>query len=206
MKSPSSYNWSRAFGLLLLPALVLCVVSSSRAQDKNPLAAPPPMRLIPREDRTQLESVNDIKNRTRLSLELAERHLARAEGLTASQEFDKAAVELGVYQAIIEDAMRYLIELNSDKGKVRDLFKRIELALRSHGPRIEAMRRMTPAEYAVHLKDTLEFTRDARSKALNSFYGTTVIRDQPAAATDNDKASVRKQHDTPQSKQQDKQP
>jgi hypothetical protein len=39
------------------------------------------------------------------------------------------------------------------------------------------MRRMTPAEHAVHVKAICEHARNARSEALNAFYGDTVIRE-----------------------------
>jgi hypothetical protein len=36
---------------------------------------------------------------------------------------------------------------------------------------------MTPAEHAVHVKAICEYARNARSEALNAFYGDTVIRE-----------------------------
>jgi hypothetical protein len=49
--------------------------------------------------------------------------------------------------------------------------------LRAHGPRLNAVRRVTPAEYSVWIKEVENFARDSRTEALNSFYGNTVIRD-----------------------------
>jgi hypothetical protein len=39
------------------------------------------------------------------------------------------------------------------------------------------MRRNTPLEYAVWIKEIEEFARNGRTEALNSFYGHTVVRD-----------------------------
>jgi hypothetical protein len=202
MRSVLSRKFHLTFSLCALLAAGLCVLSLAHGQEKGQLDAPPPLKVIPPDERAQLEAEHDNKDRTKLSIELAERRLQRAEQLTNEQQFDGAAAEVGIYQALIENALHYLSALNSNKGKVRDLFKRVELSLRAHGPRIEAMRRVTPAEHAVHLKALLEFTKDARTDALNSFYGSTVIRDQPP---DGKKAAVDKQHDAPP-KSQDKQP
>ena len=64
-----------------------------------------------------------------------------------------------------------------DTNKTRDLYKRLELALRADGPRLTAMRRVTPLEFAVWIKKVEDFARDGRTEALNSFYGHTVVRD-----------------------------
>jgi len=39
------------------------------------------------------------------------------------------------------------------------------------------MRRVTPLEFAVWIKQVEEFARDARTEALNTFYGHTVVRE-----------------------------
>ena len=43
--------------------------------------------------------------------------------------------------------------------------------------RLEAIRRVTPSEYAINVKAICEYAREARDAALNSFYGDTVIKD-----------------------------
>ena len=53
------------------------------------------------------------------------------------------------------------------------------MALRSDGPRLTAMRRITPLEFAVWIKKVEDFARAGRTEALNSFYGQTVVRDAP---------------------------
>ncbi|HVF49604.1 MAG TPA: hypothetical protein VNA19_05935, partial [Pyrinomonadaceae bacterium] len=62
-------------------------------------------------------------------------------------------------------------------NKIRDLFKRLEMALRKHGPRLETIRRTTPSEESSNVRAVYEFTRRARSEALNSFYGDTVLHE-----------------------------
>ena len=59
----------------------------------------------------------------------------------------------------------------------RSLYKYVELALRAQGPRLTVMRRATPLEYAIRIKEVEDFARDGRTEALNAFYGHTVMRD-----------------------------
>ncbi|HYJ48017.1 MAG TPA: hypothetical protein VEV81_15510 [Pyrinomonadaceae bacterium] len=139
-------------------------------------AAPPPMKFVPPSEQAQLSSVSDAKTHTRAAIMLAEEHLSLAEYLTNEQRFEAASAELGIYQGLIEDALSFLgqaTKLKSDKK--RDTFKRLELALRAHCTRLEAIRRMTPSEYAVNVKAICEYARNMRDAALNSFYGDTVI-------------------------------
>jgi len=143
-------------------------------------AAPPPMRYIPEELRSRLAAARDDKARTRLSLELADERLASASAHADAGRFEAATGDIGVYEAIIKDAVKHLQQ--GVKGRVpnkkRDLFKRVELALRSHLTRIEGIRRTLPAHYAGNFAASLEFVRGTRSEALNAFYSDTVLPDE----------------------------
>ncbi len=141
------------------------------------LMAPPPLKIISREERARIDAADDSKARLRTTLKFAELHLAKAEVLTSEHNFDNATAELGKYEALIEDALNYLSPMIRDKNQTRDLYKRLELALRAHGPRLTAIRRSTPLEYAVWIKALEEFAREGRTEALNSFYGQTVFRE-----------------------------
>jgi hypothetical protein len=134
------------------------------------------MKFLSRGEKAQLSPVNDPKERTRISLELAEAHLRHAEDATFTRSYDPASAALGRYEAIIEDALRFIARIDTSTKKMRDLVKRLELTLRSHVSRIEAIRRDTPFEYAVNVKSVLEYARDARTRALDTFFGDTVIR------------------------------
>jgi hypothetical protein len=146
-----------------------------RAQDLilPPQPAPPPMIYIPEDARRQLLSMRDEKARTRLSLELAEARLARAEQQTELKQFNAATAELGIYQALFEDALQYLHR--SGAGSTRDLFKRLEQALHKHAARIETIRRATPSEFSGNVRTLLKHVRDLRTEALEAFYGNTVL-------------------------------
>ena len=167
--------------LLLLP--VLACVPAVYAQDSQPtpqptpLTAPPPFKMIVKEERDQIEATDDAKKRLKLTIDFADGHLTRAEQHTAREDYEAASAEVGMYHALIESALQFLSTFKRDTNKTRDLYKRLELALRADGPRLTAMRRVTPLEFAVWIKKVEDFARDGRTEALNSFYGHTVVRD-----------------------------
>jgi hypothetical protein len=184
--------------ILSTPVLlfVTLFVPAANAQDPKPLdqTAPPPAKVITREERSQLNQAKDEKARIKLSIELAETHLANAELQTSQQQFEGAATEAGKYWALIEDALDFMKTVDRKGNKRRDLYKRLELSLRAHGPRWATMRRNTPAEYAVWIKELEEFARNGRTEALNSFYDNTVIRGGSEKSSD---AKAKKALDKP---------
>jgi hypothetical protein len=179
---------------LLLLALV-CVPAVC-AQDEpikpqpqpTPLTAPPPFKMIVKEERAQIDQTNDSSKRLKLIIEFARVHLTGAEHHTARTDYEAASTEIGMYHALIESALDFLSTFKRDSNKTRDLYKRLELALRADGPRLTAMRRITPLEFAVWIKKVEDFVRDGRTEALNSFYGHTVVRErEPQKADKNEK-------------------
>ncbi len=151
------------------------------------------MKYIPAAVREQLRAARDSKARTRLALELAEARLASAEQRTAAQQYDAAAAELGVYQALVTDTLVSLQQTGKTDGKTRDLFKLLEQALYRHSGRIEAMRRETPAEYVGNVRAAFIHTRDTRAAALEAFYSNTVLRE---AAPEQNKPAPKEQPPT----------
>jgi hypothetical protein len=152
--------------------------SSFAQQPRGPqLPAPPPMRFVSRDERSQLSAARDSKSRLRTTIELAETHLARAEESTSQKKFDQASEEIGRYLGLIDDARQVLGTLVRDKNSTRDLYRRFDIVLRAHVPRLAVMRRTTPADLAVHIKTAEEFARDTRTEALESFYGHSVLRE-----------------------------
>ena len=175
----------------------------ARAQNPQPsptpLTALPPLKLISKEERQQLDQTKDSKDRLKLSIELADARLTKAEQLTMQTEYEAALNEIGTYHALIEDALENLSTLKQDSNKTRDLYKRVELALRADGPRLTAMRRITPLEFAVWIKKVEDFARAGRTEALNSFYGHTVVREKNTPEKPEDKPKESPTPQTPQS-------
>jgi hypothetical protein len=165
---------------LLKPGLVICLLPLSpfAQQPRSPqLPAPPPMRFVSRDERSQLTAARDPKARLRTSIDLAANRLTRTEEFTSAKRFDQASEELGGYLGLLDNVRGYMGSMNRDKGSTRDLYRHFEIALRAHIPRLAVMRRSTPAAYAGNLKAAEEYVRDARSDALDSFYGHSVLRE-----------------------------
>lgn len=166
--------WTRtAASLCALIGFIISIAPATPGQDKGLqlLPAPPPFKFVSRNERTQLDSARDTKMRMRATIEMAEARLTRAEQLTAAQHYDAACEQLGGYQGLIENLLSFLNEREPSKNKIRDILKRFELTLRAHSPRIEAIRRITPSEHAVNVKAILDFAYQARTEALNHFFG-----------------------------------
>ncbi|PYT00234.1 MAG: hypothetical protein DMF65_08675 [Acidobacteria bacterium] len=183
-KSPTAFGSlsSRALFVVALFALAcgeaLAQEAAAQKQQMDGVpSAPPPMRYMPEDVRRRLEAERDPKARTRLSLELAEERLARVAEQANADRFEAATGELGVYEAVVDDAIHFLKTSSPGRAnnKTRDLLKRVEMTLREHVPRLETIRRMLPSQHAVYLKDAIEFVREERDAALNSFYDDTVI-------------------------------
>lgn len=189
MGSPLANRMHTTVRLCALLALTVCLACVSWGQEKQeqqqqpPVIAPPLMKFIPRDERARLYEASNAGERTRTSIELAATHLGRAREATVAGQYEEAAAEMGSYQALYEDALHYLGGMDANRGKVRDLYKRMELALREDVPRIETIRRITPVEYSIHIKAVLEFSKGARAKALESFYGNTVLRETPPGSS-----------------------
>jgi hypothetical protein len=173
---------------------IICLAPPAQGQDKGLqfLPAPPPLISVSRNERTQLDTARDAKARTRATLELADARLARAEALAGGQQYDAACEQLGSYQGLIENLLVFLNQREPNKNKLRDLYKRLELSLRSQGARIEAIRRLTPSEHGVNVKAILDFAYRARTEALNSFFGNALGSDN----TSDDDQSLNQQTST----------
>lgn len=189
----------------LFMAVVVCVPAVG-AQDPEPLPAarpsptplmaPPPIKIISKEERAQIDQSDDSKARIRTTMDLAALRITRAEQLAKQGNYDDALTEVGSYEALIQDSLDFLKAMKRDSNKTRDLCKRVELALRTHGPRLTTMRRETPLEFAVWIKKVEEFARAARTEVLNTFYGHTVVRD-PEKTNADTRAAKPKESPTP---------
>lgn len=175
-----SHGW-----MSLTPGIMVCVLSLSSfaQQPRSPqLPAPPPMRFVSPDERSQLTAAKDSKSRIRTTIDLAASRLTRTEEFTSEKRFAQASEELGGYLGLIDNVRGFIAVMNRDKGSTRDLYRHLEIALRAHIPRLAVIRRTTPAEYAGNLKAAEEYVRDARAEALDSFYGHSVLREDAGGA------------------------
>ena len=165
-----------ALAFVALASAVASAQTEANAQRADEPTAPPPLRYIPDDVRRQLDAESrDVKERVKLSLQLADERLTRANAAAGADRFEEATNELGVYEAIVADTIHFVQASGRTGNKLRDTFKRIELALRANIPRIETLRRELPAAHAVYAKATIEFVRVQRDQALSAFYDDTVV-------------------------------
>lgn len=184
------FTFAQSLSILFVAVASPLLSTDAFAQPLTPqLPTPPPMRFVARDDRSQLDTTKDTKGRVRLTIELAEARLTRMEELTSQKKFEEASEALGNYLGLIEDVMRFIGGMPRDKNSTRDLYRRLDIALRAQIPRLAVMRRDTPSDYATHLKSGEEFTRKMRTEALESFYGNTVLREDPQKKADANKTT-----------------
>ena len=65
--------------------------------------APPPLRTVSKEEKTQLSDLVDVKNHTRLALELMNGRLVQAEHLNSATDFDGMFKELGGFHGLLDN-------------------------------------------------------------------------------------------------------
>jgi hypothetical protein len=169
----------RTTQLLLLLALIHVPVVMCQEATSQDQTAPPPLKIISKDEQAQINQSKDGKARVKTTLELALIRLGQVEAQTTERDYPAALAGAGRYWALLEDVFSFLKTMKADSNKTRDLYKRVELALRAHGPRLSAIRRGTPAEFSFWMREIEDFARNGRTEALNSFYGHTVFRDKP---------------------------
>lgn len=171
---------------LLLFAFTVCLAAAVSAQpptqapedDFDPDAAPPPVRAMNNSERTQLDSQQGLKERTKLALALMSTRLSKAEEMNAKSEFAAMYNELGGFHALMDDTLEFL-ESAPKKDKTLDNLKRFEMTLRGFAPRLGLIRREAPQEYDNYVRVLLRYLREARSKAIEPLFGNSVVPNRP---------------------------
>lgn len=171
-------SFSPMYGILLL---VFCLSAFSiRAQEPESDIAPPPLKFLSKEEKSQLDVLQDVKKRTKLALDLMELRLKKAEELHSTQQFEPMFIELGRFHALIDNTLAFLGGSNENDGKVLNNFKRLEIGLRAFSPRLELIRRDLPLRFEFYVRNLTRYLRDARSKAVESLFSDTIVpRNKP---------------------------
>jgi hypothetical protein len=166
------YVW---FTLLSLCSLFSVVTISAQVDDPvDPNAVPPPVKVMSKGERAMLDARSDVKERTKLALELMSARLTRAEAFNAKGEFGEMYTELGGFHALMDDTLEFLTNSRL-RDNVLNNFKRLEIGLRAFGPRLGLIRRELPQEYDPYVRTLLKYVRDARSKAVEPLFGDSVV-------------------------------
>lgn len=153
---------------------------TSPAQDDPVEAAPPPIKFLSKEERAKLDTKqSNIKDRTKLSLELMDLRMDAAEKFAQADDYDSMFRELGGFHALMDDGLEFLARRDGDSGKVLDNFKRFEIGLRAFSPRIEVMRRELPLRYDYYVRKLMGYVREARAKAIDPLFGDSVVTRKP---------------------------
>jgi hypothetical protein len=148
---------------------------AATAQDDPPETAPPPIKIVSKDERSRLDVKNDIKDRTKLAVEMMQVRIAAAQKMVEMRNFEGMYIELGHFHGLMDDTLEFLNKRDNGSGKVLDNFKRLELALRALAPKIEVMRRELPIKYDPYVRKLMGYLRQARAKATDSLFDDTVV-------------------------------
>ena len=173
----NSFN-SLPFYLLPLAFCLVFGLNVSAQEDNEDIPdnlALPALKVISKEEKSALAGVNDIKDRTKLALDLMEARLKKAEAFNSQESFADLLTELGSFQALMDDTLKFLNRNADGRGKVMSTYKRFEMSLRAFMPRLELIRREVPDNYEYHVRQLLRTVRDTRAKAVEPFFSTTVL-------------------------------
>ena len=168
-------NISR-FTILLFIIFGFTIAADAQVQ-KNLDIAPPPLAILSDVEINQLKSETDIKDRTRLALELMEARLEKSEALCDQKLYRESLDELGNLQALVTDALTFLNRNNTGRRKVQYNYKRLDINLRQLQPRLELLRRKMPYRFGYHIKNLMKYISKTRAKATDSLFANTVLPD-----------------------------
>jgi hypothetical protein len=135
---------------------------------------PPPIKIISKDEKTSLESQgSNIKKRTKLSLELMDLRIEKAEKSNSANDFTQSLEQLAGFNAILDNTLSFL--LKTDSGRSDRSFINFEIYLRKQIPRLETIRREMPHKYGFHVGRIMRAVREARAKAVEPIFDDTVI-------------------------------
>lgn len=155
---------------------ISCSLITVSAQDDD--LAPPPLKLITKEDRKRLDSVPDLKERTKLAVDMMRLRIDAAERRNTANDFDGIFRELGYFRAVLDYSLAFLEKQDLNENKSLDNYKRLELSLRAVLPRIETIRRELPLRYEEYVRDLITYIREARNKAIEPMFDDTVLPEE----------------------------
>jgi len=171
------------FTALFLFMTANCSLLAVHAQDETPNAViapteePPPLKIISKEEKKQLNEQTDVKKRTKLALVLMEERLKEAETLYSQEQYREMFDKLGNFQALVDNTLNFLNQNDNGRGKVLSNFKRFEMSLRAFLPRLELIRRELPTQFEPYVRNLAKYVREVRSKAVEPFFDKTIVKD-----------------------------
>lgn len=161
----------------ILPT-ILFLAFAAIAQDPN-LGAPPPIKMLSKSEKAELNEKTDPKQRTTLALDLMNKRLSSAEKYRTDENYSLMYAELGGFQALMDNTIQFLLRSSSREGKQLNSLKKFEIGLRSYVTRLEIVRRDLPSNFDPYLKTLLKNVDETREKAMAPFFSDTVISNLP---------------------------
>ena len=158
--------------LFVFPTAISAQLKIDDDRPKN--LVPPPISVLSKDEKKKLRAVKTIRERTKLALAFMNVRLTKSELLTKERKFSLTLIQLGRFDALLKDTMRFLNRYKGNRKSFKN-FKRLEMSLRKFTPRLELIRRETPDRYGYHVKQLVRSVRKARSKAIAPLFGDTVL-------------------------------
>ena len=157
----------------LLVLLAGCALSQNPSDDP----APPPLKMLSKTERAQLNEKTEPKERTSLALQLMESRLKAAEKFQVDENYSLMYAELGGFHALMDNTLDFLLHNSASEGKRLSGLKKFEIGLREFTPRIETIRRESPFNFEPYIKNLLKYISEDREKAIQPFFGNTVVQE-----------------------------
>lgn len=175
-RASSPLRLCRDAAVLAACLILLSLPSPAQTSNEDDLNDfPPPLKTLSKDERVAIDKEKDTRKRLRLSFDLMEKRVAQAERFASGSAYRAMFFELGVFQGLVEDALRHLKKTNRGTGRDLDNFKRLEIAIRGYAPRIELLRRESPPRYEGYFRSLLNDLRDARTDAVEPLFSDSVI-------------------------------
>lgn len=177
-------NSKKFFSIIVAICFVQVIASLSISaqvatqEEPPPDVAPPPLRLISKDEQKMLDSENDVKKRVKVSLGLMDARLLKAEKLNTEESFRESLNELAGFQAILDNTLKFLIQRDTGSDKIDKRFIDFEIYLRKQIPRLEIIRREMPEKFAYYVARIMKDVREARAKAVEPLFSDTVVSEK----------------------------
>jgi hypothetical protein len=143
-----------------------------------PDLAPPPLKMLSKEEQKILDGQNDVKKRVKISLELMDARILKAEKYKGEESFKDTLAELSGFHAILDNTLNFLVKSDNSNDKIDKRFITFEIYLRKQIPRLEVIRREIPHRYGYHVGKLMKAVREARAKAVEPIFSDTVVPDK----------------------------
>jgi len=162
--------------LLLSISILLLLAPAALAQDDDTETAPPPIKAVPKTEKDELAAEASLKDRTKISLTFMDGHMAAAEKLSSQNDPNGAFKQLGMFEALMDDSVTYLVKTDTRSNKTLDALRKLEIGLRSVMPRLESIRRILPLNCDDYVRKLMKSLRDNRAKAVDPMFSDNVVK------------------------------